>query len=246
VHDLSWVERPQDFTAYERVWHRVARVGRLARRAAAVVCVSEATRDAVVAEWGLGADRVHVVPSGVTAPAEAAWAPRRDRPYFLFVGALEPRKAPEVLARAHALARREGLEADLVFAGAGRLAEHVRGPGVEVLGHVEALGGLYRDAIALVMPSHLEGFGFPPLEAALAGTPSIVSDLPVFAETLGHAALKVPPGDERALADALLRMERDRDLQATLATQARAAAERLTWASAAERYRAVLAEAAAR
>ena len=114
----------------------------------------------------------------------------------------------------------------------------------EIRARVEALGPLYRDALALVMPSYLEGFGFPPLEAALAGTPSIVSDLPVFAETLGDAALKTPAGDERALADAMLRLEREPELRAALAAQARQAAERLTWDAAAAKLHAILARAA--
>ena len=60
------------------------------------------------------------------------------------------------------------------------------------------------------MPSRLEGFGFPPLEAALAGTPSVVSDLPVFRETLGDdGALFVPVDDPDALADALLAVAAD-------------------------------------
>jgi glycosyltransferase involved in cell wall biosynthesis len=239
VHDVSWLERPQDFTAYERVWHRLARIERLARGAAAVVCVSAATRDAVLRRWRLPAERVHVVHSGVTAPRTDGRA-ARDRPFFLAVGALEPRKAPDVLARAHALARADGLEADLVFAGAGRLAGGLRGDGVHVLGHVADLGPLYRDALALVMPSRLEGFGFPPLEAALAGTPAVVSDLPVFGETLGDAALRVPPADERALADALLRLERDPALRDDVARRAGAAAARLTWAGAAARLSAIL------
>jgi glycosyltransferase involved in cell wall biosynthesis len=111
---------------------------------------------------------------------------------------------------------------------------------VRVLGRVDALGALYRDATALVMPSYLEGFGFPPLEAALAGTPSIVSDLPVFAETLGDAALKVPVGDERALADALLRLERDDALRQRLARAAHERARRLTWDETARRLHEVL------
>lgn len=243
VHDLSWVERPQDFTTYERVWHRLGRIGRLARNAAVVVCDSEATRDAALVAWDLDPGRVEVVYAGVTAPEDGR-APALPASYFLAVGALEPRKAPDVLARAHAIARREGLRAELVFAGAGRLADAVRGDGVHVLGRVEALGPLYRDALALVMPSYLEGFGFPPLEAALAGTPSIVSDLPVFAETLGDAALKTPAGDERALADAMLRLEREPELRAALAAQARQAAERLTWDAAAAKLHAILARAA--
>ena len=243
VHDLSWVERPEDFTAYERVWHRLGRLGRLARNAAAVVCDSAATRDAAVAEWGLDERRLHVVQPGVTLPADGV-KPAVPAAYFLAVGALEPRKAPDVLARAHALARREGLDAELVFAGSGRLADAVRGEGVHVLGRVDALGPLYRDALALVTPSYLEGFGFPPLEAALAGTPSVVSDLPVFGETLGDAALKVPAGDERALADALLRMEREPALRRALAERARQAAERLTWERAAAELHAILEQAA--
>ena len=243
VHDLSWVERPEDFTAYERVWHALGRLGRLAGNAAAVVCDSAATRDAALAEWDLDAERVHVIHAGVTPPEDGP-APALPAKYFLAVGALEPRKASDVLARAHALARREGLEADLVFAGSGRLAGAVRGEGVHVLGRVDALGTLYRDALALVMPSYLEGFGFPPLEAALTGTPSIVSDLPVFGETLGDAALKVPAGDERALADALLRLERNTELRARLAAGARRAAERLTWDRAAAQLHEVLAKAA--
>jgi glycosyltransferase involved in cell wall biosynthesis len=243
VHDLSWVERPQDFTPYERAWHRAARVERLARRAAAVVCVSEATRREVLRRWALDPAKVRVVLNGVAAP-QAGGAAARERPFFLAVGALEPRKAPDVLVRAHALARREGLAADLVFAGAGRLAGALRGDGVHVLGRVADVGPLLRDALALVMPSHLEGFGLPPLEAALAGTPAIVSDLPVFAETLGDAAVRVPAGDERALADALLRLERDADLRARLATEARARAERLTWDRAASAYHAILRETA--
>ena len=243
VHDLSWIERPEDFTAYERVWHRLARMERLARRAAIVVCSSAATRELVLSAWDLDPAKVRVVHAGVSVP-EAGATPPVSPPYFVAVGALEPRKAPDVLARAHALARAEGLRAELVFAGSGRLAESVRGKGVHVLGRVEALGPLYRDAVAHVMPTYLEGFGFPPLEAALVGTPSIVSDLAVFGETLGDAALKVPPGDERALADAMLRMEREPELRARLADAARERAAVLTWEKAAAELHAVLVEAA--
>src|SRR6186997_364942 len=58
VHDLAWERRPSDFTAYERLWHRLARPRALAERAARVLTVSRATRDDVLAEWALDADRV--------------------------------------------------------------------------------------------------------------------------------------------------------------------------------------------
>lgn len=246
VHDVSWLERPQDFTRYERAWHRAARIARLAGRAAAVVVDSEATRAALPGAWGLAPARVHVVhpgagPAPVAPPATgAASPPGLPSRYVLAVGALEPRKAPDLLVRAHARARARGLDADLVLAGTGRLAGELRGEGVHVLGHVEDLGPLYAGALALAMPSRLEGFGFPPLEAALHGTPAVVSDLPVFAETLGDGALRVGEQTEEAWAGALLRIARDPALRARVAERAGAAARRLRWEDAAERLHAIL------
>src|SRR3954452_10686942 len=53
LHDLTWVRRPEDFTGYERLWHAVARLPRLATRAARVLAVSEATRAEALHAWGL-------------------------------------------------------------------------------------------------------------------------------------------------------------------------------------------------
>ena len=57
-------------------------------------------------------------------------------PYLLAVGALEPRKAPDLLVRAFTAARAGGLQAQLVFAGEGRMAGALAADGVTVLGHV--------------------------------------------------------------------------------------------------------------
>ena len=242
VHDLSWVQRPADFTRYERAWHRAARAERLARRARAVVAVSRATGDALTRLWGISAERIHVVSPGVPEHAPAAAPAELPDRFLLWVGALEPRKAPDVLARAFRRARRAGLDADLVVVGGGRLGHVFDGAGIHRLDG--PLAPLYERALALVMPSHLEGFGFPPLEAALAGTPSVVSDLAVFEETLGDAALRVPAGDEGALADALVAIAGDERLRRDLAARARDRAARRTWDAAARELRAVLAEAA--
>ena len=242
VHDLSWLERPRDFTPYERAWHRAGRLERLARRAALVVADAEATRSAILDRWALDPARVRVVHPGVTAHPPGPAPPGLPARYVLAVGAAEPRKAPDVLVAAWRRAREHGLDADLVFAGGGRLAPSLAGDGVHVAGRVDSLGGLYAGAVALAMPSRLEGFGFPPLEAALAGTPSVVSDLPVFRETLGDdGALFVGVDDAEALAGALLRVGAD---DGSIAARAREAAERFTWERAADGLHAVLAEAA--
>ena len=85
------------------------------------------------------------------------------------------------------------------------------------------LEALYAGALALACVSRDEGFGFTPVEALARGTPAVVADLPVFAETLGEGALRVPPGDAEALADALLRLEREPGLRERLVAAGREA-----------------------
>jgi glycosyltransferase involved in cell wall biosynthesis len=244
VHDRSFEERPADFTPYERLWHRLARPRALAARADTVECDTEAGRDDLAVAWGVDAT---VVAPGVLRVPPAARLPDRATPYLLFVGALEPRKAPDVLAAAFASARTRGLAADLVVVGDGRMP--IDGVGVRRMPATTddaALAALYAGALAVVAPSWLEGFGLPPVEAAALGTPSVVTDLPVFAETLGDGALRVTPGDADGLADALLRIAADAELRERLGTAARRAAARYDWAWAAQQMHMVLAQAAAR
>jgi glycosyltransferase involved in cell wall biosynthesis len=246
VHDRSWEVRPEDFTVYERAWHVAARPRALARRAAAVLCHAEVVRDQLLAEWSLDPARVHAIPLAPRAidvgDASGVRDPRAGTPYFLFVGALEPRKAPDVLTDGFLRARERGLDAELWIVGEGRLDP--RGEGVRRLGRIDDLGPLYAGALAVVLPSRLEGFGLPPVEGLSAGAPAIVSDLAVLREVLGDGALYVPPGDAGALADALLTVADDPALRDRLLDAGRAKITPLSWAETARRTRALMAEAA--
>jgi glycosyltransferase involved in cell wall biosynthesis len=262
IQDLSFELRPADFTAYERAWHRLARPRALARRASRVIVLAPPTQAQLVDRWGLDSGRIEVVAPGIDAtpgPPPPAAPPGGTPPagtppvgtpsvgsYLLAVGALEPRKAPELLVRAFAAARAAGLTAPLVFAGEGRLADSLTGEGVTRLGRVSdaQLDALYRGAHALVVPSLLEGYGLPLREALARGTPAVVSDLPVFGPELDPAILRVPVGDEAALTAALLRLEREDGLRARLAAAAPGTVAGLSWDEAARRTRAVLAQAA--
>jgi glycosyltransferase involved in cell wall biosynthesis len=234
LHDLSFLERPGDFTAYERVWHRLARPRALARGAARVLAVSAATARLAHERLGVAAA---VVPGGpgdpgppVSADEVAAVRARHGIPdrYFLFVGALEPRKGLDRLVAAH-----EGLEPALVLAGEGRLGGQLRGAGVRLVGRVSRAdkAALYAGALAVVLPSWCEGYGYPPLEGFAHGTPAIVSDLPALRETAGDGALYVPPGDVPALAAALRQIADDDSLRARLAAGGEAALRARSWAA---------------
>jgi glycosyltransferase involved in cell wall biosynthesis len=145
-----------------------------------------------------------------------------------------------VAQRALASARVRGLLADVVFAGDGRIAAEnvVRTPSDD------ELHDLYAGALAVVHPAHLEGFGFPPIEGLLHGTPAIVADLPVYDETIGPGALRFAPGDAEALADQMLRLADDPELRSTLVAEGRLAVQQLSWQTAARQTHTVLQQAA--
>jgi glycosyltransferase involved in cell wall biosynthesis len=248
VHDLTFEHRPGDFSAYERAWHRVARPRRLARGAARVIADSHTVARELTDEWGVAAGKVEIIPPGPGRPPGRAGALPDGLPdiFFLAVGALEPRKRPDLLVEAHARARQRGLKGGLVLAGNGPLRAELEQSQAILLGFVDdaVLEALYARALALVCVSEEEGFGFTPLEAIARGTPAVVSDLPVFDETVAQGALRVPRGDAGALAEALLRLERDPGLRQRLKTDGSAALGQMSWADAAASTRAVLAEVA--
>ena len=147
-----------------------------------------------------------------------------------------------MLARAFARAE---TDAALVIAGSGRVA--VTGPAIHALGRVDRAGkaALLAGALAVVLPSWLEGYGLPPLEGYAHGTPAIVSDLPSLRETAGGGARYVPAGDEAALAAALDELAGDPALRARLAAAGREALAVRSWPDCAAGLRAAFAEAAA-
>ena len=167
--------------------------------------------------------------------------------FVLAVGALEPRKLPHVLAEAHGRARAEGLGAELVFAGDGPLRAELEETGATVLGHVPdaVLDALYEGALAVACVSREEGFGFTPLEALARGLPRSWRTSPCSPRRSATRAASAP-GRPRALADALLRLERDPALRERLIEAGREAVERLSWGRSARETRAVLEEAAGR
>jgi glycosyltransferase involved in cell wall biosynthesis len=205
-------------------------------RAARVACVSEATRNALVALAGVPEAKLSVIPNGTdaghypegnaAADVEAArlLGPRRGVE-LLHVGSTIPRKRIDLLLAVFAGVLRGRPGARLTRVGGPFTAEQrvqARTLGVTeaitVLPFVDraTLGAVYRRSALALLTSDREGFGLPIVEALASGTPMIVSDIPVLREVGGEALTYRPIGDIDAWVEAILTLleERDRETAA--------------------------------
>jgi glycosyltransferase involved in cell wall biosynthesis len=255
AHDLSFFRMPETLPAAKAFYLRTA-MRHAARRASALVAISEFTKRELVSLLGLDPDRVQVIHNGVDPafrplpPAEVeAWRRASGLPesYILALGTLQPRKNLSTLLEAYAglQAQMGGKAPDLVIAGAsgwgpsdlGRratelgIAERVRFPGFVP----EAdLPRLYNAATLLAYPSRYEGFGLPIAEAMACGTPCIVADASCLPEVAGSAAVAVHPDDAPGWAREMADLLEQPAHAAKLRTAGLARAARFTWTKAAE------------
>ena len=141
------------------------------------------------------------IPLGVE-PAPDVPAHVQERPYFVQLGTVEPRKNTELLLDAWQLLPNPRPELQVIGA-KGWLSDRIFKRMAEQSADVTHLENLtdrqitarLKGAQALLFPSLAEGFGFPLFEAAQLETPILASDLPVFRELMPHGPLYLKPDD---------------------------------------------------
>lgn len=235
ITDLSFLHVPAGYPRGTRIRLKVA-VRHQVHRVAAVLTISEFCRRDLVASYGLDPAKVHVIPLTPDAPSNPSQA-ARDRlaargvqaPFLAYLGNLHPRKNVARTIRAF-LAVRSAHESmaglSLVIAG-GRWfsgSEEAVAAAAAPVGAVTFVGRVddeerevvLRDATALLYLSTFEGFGLPPLEAMLRGTPVLASDSTAIPEVCGDGALLVDPMDDRAVESGIVRIAMDSALRESL------------------------------
>lgn len=235
-----------------------------ARMAERIVTVSEYSRGEIVGELGIPASKVTVIPCGVGAEfhtqaptaelLEAVRVVGVQLPYVLYVGNLKPHKNVATLLCAFAaLSVSRKIPHSLLIVGDDPRGKRPLAELVERLGirnrvifvpHVSQslLPRLYAAADLLVMPSSVEGFGLPVIEAMASGTPVITSTAGSLPEVAGDAALFFDPGSPEELSAQLLKIATSPELRADLRARGLAQAERFSWSESARRHCAVYSE----
>ena len=203
-------------------FYRAKRIGyklimrQVAQKAAKIITVSNATKDEIMKLLKVSSDSIVVTHEGVDSGLYSSSEHKRvekfstgsnNTPYLLYVGNAYPHKNLERLIEAFSSVNKTS-SAKLIFVGKEdyfykRLKQQNLTSNIIFKDHVsdEELRELYRNAKALVIPSLMEGFGLPALEAMANGCLVIASDIPALREVCGEAAIYVNPFDPKDLAD---------------------------------------------
>jgi glycosyltransferase involved in cell wall biosynthesis len=239
VHDATVRARPANFGPLFRAAYNFL-IPRLCSRSACTATVSEFSRREIGKWYGVDTSEMRVCYLGADHVAKIVPDPSvierlglAGRKFFLGVGSANNKNAEAVVA---ALAKAGLSDTLLVFTGS--RVWKVNGPqsdlnsdNVKSAGYVTdgELRSLYEHALALVSPSHYEGFGLPPVEGMLLGCPAIISDTPAMVEVCGDAALQCKADDVDKLAELMRIVHDDPVRRQALVEAGRARASRYTW-----------------
>ena len=244
VYDLAFRLRPAEVPWQQRAYMGSV-LGPALRQAAAVLVISERTREDLLACYPIAGleKKVVLLPLGATPSGPAGpLPPGLERGFILAVGTVEPRKNYPRLLAAYRQLRSQVDVPELVIAGrpgwayGDTLQQISAEPGVRYLGHVDdaTLTALYESAGVLAFPSLYEGFGLPLLDAMAHGVPSVVSSVGAMPEVANGAAILVDPEDVSSIASGLERLLADPALREKIAGEGRRRAADFSWARAAE------------
>jgi glycosyltransferase involved in cell wall biosynthesis len=242
VHDVIPLVLPELFpvTVVDE-WR--TKFTQIANQADHIVTISEVSAKDIAKFIGVPNERISVVYNGVNClpvkDAPAFFLP--DAPFIVFVGSNDHHKNLDVVLKALSHDVLRGIH--IVLVGDNRNCEsQAKNLGVidrvHFLGRLndEDLGLVISRALALVFPSLYEGFGLPPFEAALLGTPSICSNNSAMSELLADVAILVDPYTPSDWVDAIKRLQENIKFRNEIASKAQIYAKNFSWSLSAEQY----------
>jgi len=249
MHDLNFEHYPKDLTYLVRKYYKYF-FPRFARKATRIATVSEFSKSDIVKTYGISPEKIDVVYNGCnTAYLPVSQEVQRltkekyskGKEYFLFVGALHPRKNISRLFRAFDIFKNSsGSDAKLVIVGAkyywtSEIKQTYLGmqhkADVVFTGRVtsEALRNILGSALALTYVPYFEGFGIPILEAMNTDTPVITGNVTSMPEVAKDAALLIDPFSENSIADGMLRIHNEPELRKSLVDKGRQRRQDFSW-----------------
>ncbi|MEP9379953.1 glycosyltransferase family 1 protein [Aquabacter sp. CN5-332] len=249
IHDLQTRLAPESYGRLFRLAHRLI-LPALGRRAAGITTVSNMSRDQLIRFGVAPAEKIRVTYNG--SDHALRWRAERTvfdfapkRPFVLCLGRTEAHKNLDLLLRL--AAPLDALGVDLAMAGdvGPEILQRIDGAGnIRLLGRIEddVFAAALSQALCFLLPSRMEGFGLPAVEAMARGCPVIASSAPCLPEVCAHAALYADPDDTGAWIAAVARLMSSPGLRRDLIAAGHTRARAFTWRGIALIYLSLMAE----
>jgi glycosyltransferase involved in cell wall biosynthesis len=249
MHDLAFIHRPDDIGGLVRNYYNHY-FPKFAHKAARIATVSEFSKHDIATSYNINPAKIDVVYNGVSnafAPlsAEEQNATRQKitggKPYFVFVGALQPRKNISNLLKAfNEFKKTDTQNTQLVIVGRKAWQTEDMDSTFEALQHKEDvvftgrlsdedLSATIAAALCMVYVAFFEGFGLPITEAYKCHVPVITSNVSSMPEVAGDGGLLIDPHSAESIANALKSMANDVSLREKLVQKAIERSTVFTW-----------------
>lgn len=249
MHDLAFIHRPDDIGGLvKKYYHHYFPL--FAKKAARIATVSEFSKQDIATQYHINPDKIDVVNNGASAifhpVADAEKQNIRQKltngnPYFVFVGALQPRKnITNLLLAFDNFKNSDTQNTQLVIVGRKAWQTDDMERTYEGMKHKkdvvftgrlsdEDLSATIAAAMAMVYVPFFEGFGLPIIEAFRCHTPVITSNVSSMPEVAGDAGLLVDPISVDTIAQAMQTIATDATLRNQLTQKAIERSEVYTW-----------------
>lgn len=209
VHDLSFLYNRSWFSNAYYWWYRIMTPLAI-KTSRQIITVSQFSKQEIIRFYPfIKEDKIGVIYGAVDSSKfhRLSSIPPSDTPFALAVSSIDPRKNFPMLVKAF-----KGIkDCHLYIVGKSNHVFSQQNDLEEGLGNIKYLGRvsdeelrlLYNQAVCFIFPSIYEGFGLPLLEAMTCGCPVLASDIPVFREVCGDAAIYFNPHDEISIQNAI-------------------------------------------
>jgi glycosyltransferase involved in cell wall biosynthesis len=250
IHDIAFEHYPKDIPWTARKYYQYY-FPKFARHATRIATVSEFSKTDISQSYQIDPSKIdvvynaasdHIHPITETEKTEVRNKISNGKPYFIYIGALHPRKNLKKLFLAFDLFKKEdksGMQLLIV----GQKSSWAPKDLLNVLNTIQCrkdiiftgrvsnkeLNDFLCSAFAMTYVSYFEGFGIPLIEAMQAGIPIICGNKSALPEIAGEAALKVNPFDPIHIAKAMTAIANNESLRKSLLEKAKEQKKKFNW-----------------
>jgi len=251
IHDINFKHHPKDLKFSHRVFYNYF-FKKYAKKASRIVTVSNYSKQDICNSYNIDASKIDLSLNGVNSNFHALGLQDQittrnkysdSKDYFIFVGAIHPRKnISRLLLAFDAFKSKTKSSNKLLMVGAKMWWNNDLKKCYENLTHkgdiiftgrkkTEELNKLYASALALCYVPYFEGFGMPIIEAMKCACPVITSNVTAMPEVAGDAALLVNPFEIKEITDAMTKLNANSELRAELSSRGQMHSQHFKWST---------------